>query len=158
MLPKDKLPTEPHLNPYVGVWDNLYNYIILKLWDIGMVHIRDVEPLDIKEIFFVPKDECKQRLIIDARNANRLIFQSTYPKLPNSVHLSELYLSKVDKLYVPKSDLDNYHHRLRLPSWARKLPGHPVSWKVSVRDGLYCYPCLWDILILYLSLKKFNYA
>lgn len=120
--------------PYMGVSQAEYHKLIWRLVDIGMVELRNTKPQVINGIFVVPKDDNLQRLIIDARNANKVFHPPPDPKLPNPGILADLQLPLGEKLFVAKSDLDNYYHRLRLPDWAVQYFGLPSIVKEGVRQ------------------------
>ena len=110
---------------FLGVSTNKYHALILKLVDIGVVLLQNHRPRVINGVFAVPKDENKQRLIIDARPANAFLIEPEKTKLPNPGDLGALYLDKSKELYFCKSDMDNFYHRLAMPPWLHQFFGLP---------------------------------
>lgn len=73
-------------------------------------------------IFLVAKCN-QQRIIITAKNANMVFREHTKVDLPNPDKLTKLCLPKGKTLVVSKSDIDNYYHRMKIPSWMTQMFG-----------------------------------
>ena len=115
---------EPPRKPFRGVKQGLYEELVNQLVERGILSLQKEEPTVINGIFGVPKGE-KQRLIIDARNANALFEEPPKVELPNPGDLAQLIMEQKAPLYVAKSDMDNFYHRLRMPKWLRQYFGLP---------------------------------
>ena len=113
-----------HRKAFKGVKQGKYRELIEKLVSNGMVEVRREKPKVINGVFGVPKQE-QQRLIIDARNANEHFIEPDDPNLPNPGVFTGLQLAADKTLFCAKSDLDNFYHRLRLPSWLTTYFGLP---------------------------------
>jgi hypothetical protein len=75
-------------------------------------------------------DYGKVRLIIEARRANACFRPPPKVSLPTPDMSAALCLPPAGSLFVGKIDLDNFYHRLALPSWLRPffaLPAVPAS-------------------------------
>lgn len=127
--PRKEWISEIASRPFMGVLQPEYRKLILRLREIGIVETEKCKPTIINGIFVVPKEDGMQRLIIDARNANKAFSPPPNPDLPYPRILADLYLPKGSKLYVAKSDLDNYYHRLCLPMWTAEFFGLPAIWE-----------------------------
>jgi len=121
--------------PFKGVKEGKYRELIVILEKNGLVELRKDKPKVINGVFGVAKQD-KQRLIIDARNANSYFIEPENPNLPNPSDLSSLYVGDDAPLYLAKTDMDNFYHRLRLPRWLTEYFGLPAL----TRDGLTMYP------------------
>jgi len=110
--------------PFKGVKQGRYEELIETLEKNGLVELRERRPKVINGIFGVAKQE-KQRLIIDARNANSYFVEPEDPGLPNPSHLSSLVVEGAGPVYLAKTDMDNFYHRLRLPNWLTEYFGLP---------------------------------
>jgi len=77
----------------------------------------------LKEVFVVngllgvEKDGDKIRLILNAKNANALFREPPRFELPSPDLLADPKVEKGKTIYVAKSDLSDYYHHLRVPSW-----------------------------------------
>ena len=74
-------------------------------------------PPVINGVFTVAKDEVSDRLIIDARAANRLFAEPDPVALPSPDVIAELYSESGCAMYVGKTDLSDFYHQIRLPDW-----------------------------------------
>ena len=99
-----------------------------------MVELRDREPKLINGAFGVPKGD-KQRLIIDARNANGYFVKPYNQELPNPGDFSQLICKS--ELFFAKSGMENLYHRLRLFRWVATYFGLPPIVVGVVHSGLY---------------------
>lgn len=96
--------------------DKDYIDIIRKMNDLQMVTFT-ASPVSVNGMFGTPKTDGKLRLVIDARPSNAIWVDSPKVELPAPDLLSKLEVPEGETLFVCKSDLDNYYHRLRLPEW-----------------------------------------
>ena len=96
--------------------DSDYLKIILRMQALGMVSFT-VEPKAINGMFGTPKSDGLLRLVVDARPSNAIWAPSPKVELPAPDLLSKLEVPEGETLFVCKSDLDNYYHRLRVPAW-----------------------------------------
>ena len=124
--------------PFKGARRLEYRKLIRTLVGNGMVELRDQEPKVINGVFGVPKRD-KQRLIIDARNANGYFVKPDNPELPNPGDFPQLIVK--DELFFAKSDMDNFYHRLRLPRWVTTYFGLPP---IDV-DGIRKWPVVMTV-------------
>lgn len=93
-----------------------YVALIGRMLVAGMVGFTD-SPLAVNGVFAVRKDAEADRLIIDARPANRLFVDSPHVELANPSHLVQLQVPAGARMHVGKSDLSNFYHHLGLPRW-----------------------------------------
>jgi hypothetical protein len=91
-----------------------YIQLLKRMLSVGMLTFTD-EPKAINSFFAVAKDADADRLILDARWANRLFVEPRRVALPNASHLAQLSFPFGAKLHCAKSDLSNFYHQLRLP-------------------------------------------
>ncbi|KAI0560192.1 hypothetical protein FGB62_122g058 [Gracilaria domingensis] len=120
-LTKEKLG-----KPFRGVRQSDYAALVMKLEKAGLVTLRKKKPKIINGVFAVPKSEKGvQRLIIDARNANKAFRTPPEIEIPNPGHLARLHLPAGKRLCVGKSDMDDQYHRMKLPDWMNKYFGLP---------------------------------
>lgn len=95
----------------------------------------------------MPKGEDSIRLIIDARPANAAFVDPPKVQLPTPDLLARLHSNSNQPLYVAKVDLDNFYHRLRLPTWMRPYFALPpvtaehVGMSTEFGSGTLIYPC-----------------
>ena len=120
---------------FCGVQKGRYAELVGKLSEVGILLLQKNKPKIINGIFGVPKGD-KQRLIIDARNANTIFKEPPTVNLPTPGDLSELIIEKGHVLVVAKSDMDNFYHRLCMPVWLRQYFGLP---KVTI-EGVDWWP------------------
>ena len=117
--------------PFLGIEEEKYGKLIRKLFDKNLVGLQDEKPTVVDGVFAVPKEEGKQRLIIDARAANAVLREPPKVFLPNPGHLANRYLGFKGDLHFWKSDTDNFYHRLAMPEWLHQYFCLPkVMWKV----------------------------
>jgi len=119
-----------------------YVHTIKKLSQLGMIEFCE-HPKVVNGIFGVPKGE-QIRLIIDARPANAVFVDSPHVELPTPDILADLQIHQHQPLFVAKVDLDNFYHRLRLPTWLRPYFALPPIAKSQVGIGNsdeLIYPC-----------------
>ena len=77
-------------------------------------------PSDIKVInglFTVTKDATSTRMIVDARYANTYFIDPPTVHLPTPASFISLSLPHGNTLYKCKTDLENFYHHIRLPTW-----------------------------------------
>ena len=74
-------------------------------------------PKAVNGVFAVAKDATSDRLIIDARHANRLFVDSPHVALPGPSHLVQMCVPTGAVMFSGKSDLSNYYHHFGLPEW-----------------------------------------
>ena len=129
LLSCDEVPQQRRV--WKGVATGQYECLIEKLRSNGIVGLRRERPKVINGIFGVPKQD-KQRLIIDARNANAHFVTPANPDLPNPGMFTGMIAERGTKLFFTKSDMDNFYHRLRLPDWLTDYFGLP---SVTTSEG-----------------------
>lgn len=120
-----------------------YVATILRMSQLGMLEFSDTAKV-VNGVFGVPKGEENIRLIIDARPANEVFIDSPQVELPTPDILGDLQIEADQKLFVAKVDLDNFYHRLLLPSWLRPYFALPPLRKCDVGLGdstELVYPC-----------------
>jgi len=93
-----------------------YVALIGRMRAAGMIDFTDT-PLAVNGVFAVHKDADADRLIIDARPANRLFVDSPHVELANPSHLVQLQVPAGARMLTGKSDLSNFYHHLGLPRW-----------------------------------------
>lgn len=93
-----------------------YVRLVGRLLQRGMISFTS-SPRAVNGVFTVGKDVESDRLIIDARPANRLFVDCPPVELPNPSHLVQLQVPPDSTLYVGKSDLSNFYHHMGLPRW-----------------------------------------
>jgi hypothetical protein len=93
-----------------------YVALIGRMIVAGMIGFTD-SPLAVNGVFAVRKDADADRLIIDARPANRLFVDSPHVELANPSHLVQLQVPAGARMHTGKSDLSNFYHHLGLPRW-----------------------------------------
>lgn len=115
---------------FVGIKREKYEGLIYLLRRVGLVQLQRHRPKVVNGIFAVPKGETQQRLIIDARPANAVLADPPKVVLPNPGNLGNLILRGEGPLFVAKSDMENFYHRLRMPKWLHQYFGlPPLPWK-----------------------------
>jgi hypothetical protein len=77
----------------------------------------------INGVFAVPKDSSNDRLIIDARNCNKMFLKPEKVELPGPDYTSRLAADR--PFFVAKVDLADFYHRIRLPSWMHEYLALP---------------------------------
>lgn len=102
-----------------------YAALVKRLLAAGMVDVSKDKPAVVNGVFAVAKDGDAQRLIIDARPANRLFKRPDKVSLPSPENLARL-VAPAEGFFVAKSDVDSYYHRLRLPKWLCTYFGLPA--------------------------------
>lgn len=138
-LLRDNNQQEKCKRPFCGIQGGDYGSLIEWLKKAALEELVRGRPKVIKGVFAVPKSEQgKQRLIIDARNANLEFFEPPNVELPNLGHLARLYLAKRQTLNVGKYDMDNQYHRMHLPQCLHEHFGLPEVY----RDGQKLYPVM----------------
>ena len=83
-------------------------------------------PHAVNLVFETVKPDGSIRLIVDARPANTFFVPPPRVCLPTPECLSQLLLAPDQDLFVAKTDLDNFYHRIKLPLWLHTyfaLPG-----------------------------------
>jgi hypothetical protein len=93
-----------------------YVKLITRLHEAGMLSFTST-PKAVNGVFTVEKDTDSDRLIIDARAANRLFVNAPQVQLPNPSHLVSLQVPRHTQMYVGKTDLSNFYHHLGLEEW-----------------------------------------
>jgi len=102
-----------------------YVALIARMILVGMIAFTDV-PLAVNGVFAVEKDADADRLIIDARPANRLFVESPPVQLCDPSHLVQLQVPAGAALAAGKSDLSNFYHHLELPAWLQPFFALPA--------------------------------
>ena len=117
-------PTEvlfrDHLHPLptVRVAGERHEYVALlkRMLTQGMIRFTS-RPKAVNGIFAVAKDVDSDRVIIDARQCNRLFKDSPHVALPGPSHLVQMHVPKGAIMFMSKSDLSNFYHHLGVPEW-----------------------------------------
>jgi hypothetical protein len=109
----------PLRRPSTGGSRSEYLLLMQRLYAIGMISFT-TQPKAINGIFTVYKDDCTDRLIIDAQPANRHFIDCPAVSLPDPSHLTQLYIPHGQTMYTGKSDLANYYHQIGLPQWMQQ--------------------------------------
>ena len=128
-----------------------YRQLIKKLDDLGLI-AWTTEPMEFASIFFVAKKDNSQRLIIDARRANRRFKRPPHVDLITSEGLSriEQYGEGDDdyRFTMGLGDVNNCFHRLKMPpGMHRCFALEPINSKYTplkneLQTGTPVYPCL----------------
>ena len=112
----------------------------------GLAHT----PMVVNGLFGVPKPDGSLRLIVDARAANSVFCVPPVVSLPSPSVFSNLVGDKGTQLYIAKTDVDNFYHRLAIPIWLQAyfcFPPLSVSELDDQRSpstehpGRLMYPC-----------------
>lgn len=93
-----------------------YVSLVRRLHACGMVVFRRVVHV-VNGLFAVKKGEDSQRLILNAKPCNGLFVDPPSFELPTPDLLANLQARSGQRLYVAKTDLADYYHRLRVPEW-----------------------------------------
>lgn len=110
-----------------------YVRLIGRLLSQGMISFTST-PLAVNGVFTVGKDSVSDRLIIDARAANRLFVDCPPVALPDPSHLVQLQVPTGSTLYVGKSDLSNFYHHIGLPPWMQPYFALPALTHTELRS------------------------
>ena len=130
-----------------------YVALVRRLCSAGLFGLTE-SPSVTNGLFGVPKSDGSLRLIVDARPANVMFRSPPAVALPSPAVFTHLMgkdsVNDYSSLYIAKTDIDNFYHRLALPVWLRSyfcFPPLPAS-AVDVtgkfgRDDpeLLLYPC-----------------
>lgn len=108
--------TDPLSAPRIAGSRAEYVALIGRMYPVGMLAFTDC-PLAVNGVFCVEKDTDTDRVIIDARPANRLFVESPHVDLVNPSHLVQVQIPSGTPVHVGKSDLSNFYHHLAMPSW-----------------------------------------
>jgi hypothetical protein len=93
-----------------------YLRLIDRMRSIGMASFTG-SPEAVNGAFAVGKDADNDRLIINARHANRKFVDSPHVSLPNPSHLVQMCIPKGATMYSGKTDLADYYHHIGIPEW-----------------------------------------
>ena len=95
-----------------------YVALISRMWQLGMLDWTNM-PLAINGLFAVAKDNKSDRVVVDARYANRYFVDAPHVSLPNASHIVRLQIANAQRqpLQAAKSDLSDFYHHLGLPTW-----------------------------------------
>jgi hypothetical protein len=107
---------DPLPQPKVAGSRSEYLKLLDRMRAVGMTGMTSA-PKAVNGVFAVAKDESTDRVIIDARFANRLFIDSPHVALPGPAHLVQLMVPTDAVMYSGKSDLSNYYHHLGVPEW-----------------------------------------
>ena len=113
------------VKPFCGVKVEQYGSVISSLCEVGFVQLQEKKPRIINGIFSVPKDKIMQRLIIDGRPANAVFTEPPHVELPTPSDLAALSAPEQTRLFICKSDMDNFYHRISMPPWMQQYFGLP---------------------------------
>ena len=120
--------------------------VVRSMAEKGMV-VFTTKPKCMNGVFATAKDSDRQRLIIDARPANRVFADPPAVRLANPEVLAELQVPAGREFFVAKVDLDNFYHRLRTPTWMWEYFALPPVRAADVGEGerfgadSIIYPC-----------------
>lgn len=106
--------------------DEDYILLIKRLYALDMVSFT-VRPKVVGGCFGSPKSDGSIRFLFDGRRTNAIWVPSPDVELPSPDLLAKLEAPPGEKIFVCKSDLDNFYHRLRLPEWMRPYFALPSS-------------------------------
>lgn len=106
------ISTEKMLRPFLGDFPGNNLKLIERFVELGMVELRRELPRVINCVFAVTKDVTKKRLIVDVRSANMVFEDPPLVEIPNHRNVRD-----GEQLFIAKSDLDNYYHRLSMQEW-----------------------------------------
>lgn len=143
LRPVSEQPPVPRVSPLPrGTDPSEYLKLILRMRDAGMVKFGR-NPKVVNGVFVVPKGD-KLRLIIDARKANALFVEPETVDLPTPDVLAKLVANPDVPLWIAKTDVDNFYHRLALPEWLQEYFALPAvdAESVGVSGGGVVYPML----------------
>lgn len=108
-------PASPR--PHVMGSHAQYVSLLRRMNSVGLLSFT-TRPRAINGLFAVPKPDSDQlRLIVDARAANACFKEPQSVYLPSPELLARLVVPADRPWFVGKSDLSNFYHCLRLPSW-----------------------------------------
>jgi hypothetical protein len=74
-------------------------------------------PKAVNGMFGTGKDAASDRVIIDARHANRLLVDSPHVALPGPSHLVQMCIPIDETMFSGKTDLADYYHHMGIPDW-----------------------------------------
>ena len=123
-----------------------YAEIIRRMHDLGMVEYT-TKPLVVNGLFGTPKSDGSQRLVFDGRAVNKVFVPSPKVELPAPDLLSKLSCAPDQEVVAAKADLDNYYHRLKVPSWMVPYFAMPavragdVEMEHEYGSDVLLYPC-----------------
>jgi hypothetical protein len=96
--------------------DEDYVSIIRQMHGLGMASFT-TSPKVINGLFGAKKSDGLLRLLVDGRPTNNVWAPPPETELPSPELLSKLEVPVGERVFVCKSDLDNYYHRLKTPDW-----------------------------------------
>ncbi len=111
-----------------------YPDLIDRLVECGLVQLFEHEPTCVNGLFAVKKDESSQRLIFDARRANKFFKVPPALVLTTLSMVAELFVEPGNQLFIGKSDVRNMYHRFRVPDWMVEYFGLPMIER-TMADG-----------------------
>ena len=106
-----------------------YLKLIRRMYSLEMVRFT-TEPVVVNGLFGTAKSDGMIRLVFDGRPVNAWFVASPAMELPTPDLLARLHCEPGETIYVAKADLDNFYHRIRMPSWM-----HPYFALPAVRAG-----------------------
>jgi hypothetical protein len=93
-----------------------YLRLIDRMRAVGMSSFTGA-PKAINGVFAVAKDADADRVIIDARPANRKFVDSPHVSLPGPSHLVQMCIPTGATMFSGKTDLADYYHHIGIPAW-----------------------------------------
>lgn len=93
-----------------------YIKLLIRLTSLNMISYTN-KPKCENGLFGIPKSDGSIRLIIDAKPANTRFIQPPKIELPTPTHIAHLVNNSNSPLYISKTDLSNFYHCIRLPTW-----------------------------------------
>jgi integrase len=123
-----------------------YAELIVRLSDLGMVEFR-LTPKAFNGVFGLPKPNGSQRFLVDARPANSMFVEPPPMSMCTPDVLASLQIPAGATVYVAKTDISDFYHRLLLPEWLIPyfaLPGvkaGKVGMGATYGEDTLIYPC-----------------
>lgn len=122
-----------------------YIRIIRRLHELTMVTFTTT-PKVVNGVFATPKTN-GQRFVVDGRRVNAVFAPSPKVELPTPDLLAKLQVQPGQELFVAKVDLDNFYHRIKVPTWMHPYFALPPVRAADVGQGqvfgndTMIYPC-----------------
>ena len=107
-----------------------YCAVIRRMAALTMVTFT-TSPKVVNGVFGTPKSDGSMRLVVDGRPTNQVFADSPKVELPTPDLLSRLHCAAGQELFVAKSDIDNFYHRIKVPTWMHEYFALPP---VRARD------------------------
>ena len=131
---REEPPTKAELSKYrIHVAGNREEVakILRRLKRALMMDFQEFEPKVVNGMFGVAKSDGKIRLIIDLRRGNLYFKGCKDLDLLNPAYLAEIIVEG-DKVFIGQTDITNYFHMIRVPTWMSQYFGLPKVWSEDV--------------------------